>query len=183
MSGSPPPHPSQFPPSPIGYSRPRRTRNPPDMYGDWVSDFGIPRRGRQRSGVRGGLDQEGNFLPDLILSSGDEDSDSDEDSEPGGEGDHMAVQGGASPPMVAPFLEDDGGAASSLDADGLAPALSSPTPSLPSPPHTLLTTVSSTSNSLSSNSALSQQLNQVREEIQAEERKGTTTTSPSSRLL
>ena len=33
--GSPPPRCSQLPSSPAGYSRPKRTRRPPDLLGDW----------------------------------------------------------------------------------------------------------------------------------------------------
>ena len=51
MSGSPPPRSSQLPTSPSGYSRPRRTRKPPDRFGVYET-------------------------PDLVLSS-EEDEDPD----------------------------------------------------------------------------------------------------------
>ena len=57
MSGSPPPTSSQLPSSPQGcYSRPRRSRKPPDWFGDSVSE-----------------------VPDLVLSENEGESD-DEDS-------------------------------------------------------------------------------------------------------
>ena len=62
MSGSPPPSSSQLPRSPQGcYSRPRRSRNPPDWFGDSVR-------------------REVSELPDLVLSENEGESD-DEDSD------------------------------------------------------------------------------------------------------
>ena len=62
MSGSPPPSSSQLPTSPQGcYSRPRRSRKPPEWYGDSVR-------------------REVSELPDLVLSENEGESD-DEDSD------------------------------------------------------------------------------------------------------
>ena len=62
MSGSPPLRSSQLPSSPTGYFRPRRSRKPPNKYGVWVSDR------RDMSEV-----------PDLVLSSYEDEDDSDDD--------------------------------------------------------------------------------------------------------
>ena len=62
MSGSPPPNSSQLPSSPQGcYTRPRRSRKPPEWYGDSVR-------------------REVSELPDLVLSENEGESD-DEDSD------------------------------------------------------------------------------------------------------
>ena len=66
MSGSPPPSSSQLPSSPQGcYSRPRRSRKPPDWFGDSVR-------------------RDVSEVPDLVLSENEGESD-DEDLDRGGE--------------------------------------------------------------------------------------------------
>ena len=90
VMGSPPPRCSQLPSSPAGYSRPRRTRRPPDLLGDWEVEGDVDCDGegetlkKDSSDITGGDSEseeeseeeadESDIPPELVHSSGGESS-------------------------------------------------------------------------------------------------------------